>query len=141
MNDDYIICKKKYYKWTQLSVIPRSEYKFLNFFRKPFFEKGKKYKVLKWYKYSSGTYGTSGSAGTSGFSGTSGINTSTTTACLVTTSTTTIVTTTYAAGNDCMVYGRNDEMYLNADFLSEYFYSKKEERCIKLKKLKDKYES
>ena len=137
---DFLLCKNSYYSWNEIGDTVKI--KINNLFKEPKLKKGQRYridKIDKNFRGISGTCGTAGISGSAGISGTSwqsqgssGISTSTTTS-----TTTTTITTTPTAN---MVY--YDYIYTinGLDFydngkMFEVFYTQKEERCIKLKKL------
>jgi len=135
----FLLCKKNYY------TSNKSFINLINPFKNVMFVKGQKYKVIK---ETIKTYGVPGtywssclSPSVSGLSGSTIIynppysgstfnsnTTSTTTACTSTTS------TTYSSNYSWNNYSVNG-VPVTEDFISEYFYTLKEERQLKLKKL------
>ena len=127
----FLTCKKNYYS--------NSGKTFLNLFKKALFVKGQKYKVIK--DVISGVSGISGVGGVSGvgISGStiavnppySGTTTTTSTTCTTTTSTTNS-SYRHSSWTNYTINGTP----VTENFVSEYFYTLKEERHLKLMKLK-----
>ena len=128
---DYLICKKNYYKSSGIFV-------------KPTFRKNNGYRIDNIIEPGfSGTSGWVGTAGTTGTPGTSGVGSSVSTQTVVsnvvtpttttpTTTTTSTYTTTVCQHTTYIIDGE----YLYDWYIEKYFYSKQEERLIKLKRLK-----
>ena len=117
---------------------------FLNKFKKPIFVKGTRYKIIKDVItfIMVGSSGISGISGTSGINGTSGTNMTiifnppySGSTSMTTTSTTTCVTTTTSTTNSSWTSYNIEGKPVSEDFISNHFYSIKEERRMKLKKL------
>ena len=125
----FLTCKRNYYS--------NSGNTFLNLFKKALFVKGQKYKVIK--DVISGVSGISGVGGVSGSVGSTIIanppysTTTTSTTCTTTTSTTMFPSSySYSSWTNYTVNGTP----VTEKFISEYFYTLKEERHLKLMKLK-----
>lgn len=133
---NYLICKKNYYESS-------------GFFVKPTFRKNKSYKIdniidpfSNWSPV--GVQGSTGGCpvgpqGSTGVQGTSGgvqVVISTTTTPTTTTTTSTTTTTTYSTTICNYVTYVINGTHMNEWQVEEHFYSKQEERLIKLKKLK-----
>ena len=144
MRTEYLLlCKKNYYSDSGNTFV------FLNLFKKPMFLKGQKYKVVKeviTFPYStSNTSAYSTTSTTPSPSGStsilianppsySGLTSTTTTSIGSTTTTTT--STTYPASYNWTSYTINSTQ-ISETFISDYFYTLREERQIKLSKLKE----
>ena len=136
----FLTCKKTYYS--------SSGNTFLNLFKKAKFVKGQKYKVIKDVFTLAGMTGGSGTSGYQGrpsissagqiiisnppYSG-STFNQTTTTS--TTTCVTTTTSTTYPSNYSWITY-TVDGTQVPESLISEYFYTLKEERQMKLVKLK-----
>jgi hypothetical protein len=124
----FLTCKKNYHS--------NSGNTFLNLFKKATFAKGKKYKIIKdSYSGMSGIAGVGGHSGVTSASGQSIISNPP-----YSTTTSTTSTTMYPNNGSYMTYNFTsysiDNIIVTENFVSEYFYTLKEERHLKLMRLK-----